>query len=187
MNWFDHRKRLVRRRRVLRFVCGGLVVLGGLLLIGAALPVVLIRRGTVILDRSPESVWLVLTDLDGMPRWRSDLTGLERIPDLEGRPAWKEFGPGGVRIFQLQTAERPHLLVMRRADGVGRRAVFRTVELTELRGRGGTEVRVTEAEELGNPVRRVLDRLWMRRLPRFLRDLAQMLGGHQRQVAIAPE
>ena len=186
MNWIEHRRRLARRRRMARVLLGMPVLLFLSILAGAALPAARVTSAALILARSPESVWLVLADVDGMPGWRSDLDALERIPDQDGRPAWKEFGPHGVRVVQLVSAEPPRRLVTRRMDG--NRPAFRTVELAQREGKTGTVVKVTDHEEVGNLLRRVLARLPLRReARRFLRDLAQALNGPRREVASAPE
>jgi hypothetical protein len=76
--------------------------------------------------------------------------------------------------------------VTRRVDG--NRPAFRTIELALREGREGTLVTVTEQEEVGSLLRRVLTRLVVRRDPsRFLRDLAQALSGPRRHIAVAPE
>lgn len=189
MNWIERRRRLSRRRRLLRLSLGLLLVIGVVVLAGLVLPGVRVTSGSVILDAPPETVWLVLTDFDGMPRWRSDLRGLERLPDQGGRPAWREFGSGrgGTRVIQLVTAEPHHRLVTRRIDRGGDPHAVRTIELARREGREGTVVTVTEQESV-DPVARVLSGLRINRNSlRFLNDLARVLGGHPRQVVLAPE
>ena len=199
MNWMEGRRRRDRRRRGAGLLFGVLGGLGGALLLGALLPAVRVRSGSVELHRAPETIWQVLTDLDGMPRWRSDVQALERIPDLDGKPAWKEVGPGGVRIVQLMLVDPPRRLVTRLADPGGSpgrrgRLAQRTIELIAAGpGRSGgasaTRVTVIEREEVGNLLGRVLTRLPIGRVapPRYLRDLARVLGASRRQIAAAPE
>lgn len=187
MNWTQRRKRDARRRGGLigAAVCAGGIVL--LSLAGLLLGAEQVVSGEAMLDRPPETIWRVLTDFDGMPLWRSDLTALERLPDLGGRPAWREIGRKGTRILELATAEPPRRLVVRRAQGGLPSLPMRTFELAP-RGRG-TLLTVTERDLVRNPLRRVLNRLLPPRAPitRFLRDLAQRLGGGRGQVAAIPE
>ncbi len=185
MNWLERRRRFQRRRRLLRVllaVFGGMAVL---LVAGAALPGTRTRSGQLTLERSRESVWHILTDLDGMPRWRSDITRLERLPDLQGRPAWRETGRDGARVVQLAESEPPRRLVLRRADrSTGPEW---TIDLAEIPGRTGTVIRVTERESVA-PLARVLTRLIAGAddPPRFLRDLARLLGTSPGQIAAGP-
>jgi len=199
MNWMVRRRKRSRRRKLLRLSLGLVVLAGGVVLTGLALPDVRETRGSVSLDSPPETVWQVLTDLDGMPRWRSDLRGLERLPDLGGRPAWKEFASGGAgeegklgtgtRVMQLVVADPHRRLVMRRLGGRedGSRDAVRTVDLVRRTEPAGTVVTVIEREPVGDPLTRVLTSLRLRRNPlRFLEDLTRVLSGHQRQVVLAP-
>ncbi|MGQ0701690.1 MAG: SRPBCC family protein [Gemmatimonadales bacterium] len=176
MNWIERRKRRARRRRLIRGLGAGGLLLVSALLAGTALPAVRIRRGTLTLARSPEVVWWVLTDLDGMPAWRSDLRAVERLPDREGRLAWKEVGRSGSRVVELIEAEPLRRLVMGRTEGA--RTILRTIELAEPEGLSGTVVTVIEEERVGNPIARVLTRLPIPRdrTPRLLRDLADRFG-----------
>jgi uncharacterized protein YndB with AHSA1/START domain len=182
MNWIERRQRARRRRRLLRGAALAAALLALLFLAGAALPAVRVRSGTVTLANSRESVWRILMDLDGMPRWRSDLARLERLPDLEGRPAWRESGGAGDRVIQLAVADPPARLVMRRADRPS--GEERIIELADVPGRPGTLVRVTEREPVA-PLGRVLGRLLPRRegTLRFLHDLTRFLTARRGQVA----
>lgn len=182
MNWIERRKRSHRRRRLLQGASTLAGLIAVLFLAGAALPAVRVRSGTVTLTNSRESVWRILMDLDGMPRWRTDLTRLERLPDLEGRPVWRESGGRGDRVIQLAVVEPPARLVMRRADRA--RGEERIIELAETPGHTGTVVRVIEREPVA-PLGRVFGRLLPRRdgTLRFLHDLTQLLTATRGQVA----
>jgi uncharacterized protein YndB with AHSA1/START domain len=183
MNWIERRKRYHRRRRILRALGLATLGVGTGWLAGAALPGVRNRSGEVTLASSRESIWRILTDVDGMPRWRSDVSSLERLPDLEGRPAWRERGSAGDRVILLAVVEPPTRLVMRRAGQVEER----TIELAETPERTATVVRVTERTPIA-PLWRVLARLVPgdRGAPRFLTDLERLVGGARGQVASRP-
>ena len=71
----------------------------------------------------------VLTDLDGMPLWRSDLTALERLPNVAGRPAWREIGRGGAQVVELTLADPPRRLVIQQAAGGRSVLPIRTFDL----------------------------------------------------------
>jgi uncharacterized protein YndB with AHSA1/START domain len=187
MTWNRRRKRRARLRRV-GYACATLAGLaGGLTVAGVLLPAEHESVERTLVDRPPETVWRVLIDLDGMPRWRSDLTALERLPDLDGRPAWREIGGGRARVMRLATAEPPRRLVIERTVDGHPGLPVRTVELVSTAR--GTLVTVSERGRVGNPLGRVLVRLRVRRgaLDRFLHDLDRRLGGGAGQVATAGE
>lgn len=186
MNWTQRRKQQVRRRvarRVFLGLAGGVAVLalGGLCL-GAEQSV----TSQALLPRSPETVWRVLMDFDGMPLWRSDLSALERLPDLAGRPVWRESGRAGTRVIELAVADPPSRLVLRRTrDGVPA-FPMRTFDLSA--SLGGTRVILTERARITNPLQRVFYRLYPPRagITRLLRDLELRLNG-RREVTAGPQ
>ncbi|NOT09056.1 MAG: SRPBCC family protein [Gemmatimonadales bacterium] len=184
MNWNDRRKRNARRRRALRVAAGALTLVGIVLLLGLLLPKEHVSRGQLLLvGRPPETVWRVLTDLDGMPLWRSDITRLERLPDLDGRQTWREVNRAGVSTVESLLAEAPRrMVIQRRQEG---RPVLpsRTVEL--LATESGTEVRVIERTLVTNPLRRIFLRVGMIEpsVTRFLRDLDGRLNLARRIAA----
>ena len=150
---------------------------------GLVLPAEHTDIGRAVVSRSPETVWRVLTDLDGMPLWRSDVTAVERLPDLMGKPAWREIGRHGARVVEASQAEPPRRLVIQGATEGQPSLPIRTFELVSTGA--GTEVTVTERIASRNPFRRVLVRLSVPRpaIERFLRDLTQRLSINPRQVA----
>ena len=154
---------------------------------GLALPDHIGLSGELVLDRPPETIWRVLTDFDGMPLWRSDLTALERLPDLDGRPAWREIRRGRASSFELAVAEPPNRLVFRRTRDGQPALPSSTFELSVERGR--TLVTLTQVIQVRNPLQRVWNRLHPPRaaLLRLLRDLGTRVGGGApHQVATVP-
>jgi uncharacterized protein YndB with AHSA1/START domain len=151
--------------------------------VGILLPVE--HRTTVrgSFDRPPEAVWRVLTDLDGMPMWRSDVTRVERLPDAGGRTTWREVGRTGDAIVELAESEPPYRLVIQHREA-GMPAL---PELTfHLMAAGpGTSVVMVAREEIRNPLGRVLVRLGVRSSPvvHLLRDLENRLNVNRHQVA----
>jgi uncharacterized protein YndB with AHSA1/START domain len=159
------------------------VAMAALFTAGLFLPAEHTDTGRAVVSRPPETVWRVLTDLDGMPLWRSDVTAVERLPDLMGKPAWREIGRHGVRVVEASQAEPPRRLVIQGATEGQPSLPIRTFELVSTAA--GTEVTVTERIASRNPFRRVLVRLSVPRpaIERFLRDLTQRLSINPRQVA----
>jgi len=184
MNWTEQRKQRARRRLARRSVILVLLALATVSLIGLTFGSQQTVSARAVLERPPETIWRVLLDLDGLPLWRSDLRGVERLPDQDGRPAWRETSAAGTRIMEVASAEPPSRLVLRRAEPGG--LPLRTVELAPA-GRG-TLVTVSERMRVVNPVRRVYYRLLPPRaaIIRFLRDLEQRLGSGRREVVSNP-
>lgn len=183
MMFISERRRRARRRRL---ALGAGAVLASFAVAGAVgviLPLEHLTRDTAVFERSAETVWRVLTDLDGMPLWRSDLTAVERLPDLDGKTVWREVSRGGSQVLELSRQEPPFRLVTQGAVA-GRPAYpMRTVELVPIDR--GTRVTITERAEVSNPIFRVLVRLDPSRsaVQRFLHDLDQRLQASRNQVA----
>jgi uncharacterized protein YndB with AHSA1/START domain len=172
----EQRKRAARRRRLLRVLAG--IAGAGVLafLAGAALPAE--HRTTVraSFDRAPEAVWRVLTDLEGMPSWRSDLDRIERLPGVDGRTTWLEVGSGPDQVMELTESDPPRRLVIHRREDGRLGLPERIVQLRATMN--GTLVTVIERDQLENPLARVLVRMGAGESPaaRLLADLHDRLG-----------
>ena len=183
MCWMEQRRRAARRRRLLRALYVMLALCAAASATGLMLPSEhrTIVRGS--LDGSPEAVWRVLTDLDGMPMWRSDVTRVERLPDAGGRTTWREVGRQGEVIVELAESEPPHLLVTNHREA-GRPVLPELTFQLTARGRG-TSITLIERSQIGNPLLRVLVRLGARSSTAagLLRDLEERLNANRRQMA----
>jgi uncharacterized protein YndB with AHSA1/START domain len=139
------------------------------------------ERTTATFPATPETVWRVLVDLDGMPQWRQDLSGVERLPDLDGAVRWREIGLGGrAADFERVEAVAPTRLVVRPLAGSWRR----TYRLE--RGMTGTTVAITEERRIENPLLRayvVVFGVDRRELQSLSRDLGRRLAGRREQLA----
>ena len=176
ISWMEQRKRAARRRRLLRVLAG--VAGAGVLafLAGAALPAEHRTTARESFARAPEAVWRVLTDLEAMPSWRSDLDRIERLPEEDGRMTWREVGSGADQVMELTESDPPRRLVTHRRED-GRPGL--PERIVQLRATiNGTMVTVTERDQVGNPLARVLVRLGVRESParRLLADLHDRLG-----------
>ena len=182
ISWMEQRKRAARRRRLLRALAGmaGAGVLA--FLAGAALPAEHRTTARESFDRAPEAVWRVLTDLEGMPSWRSDLERIERLPEADGRMTWLEIGSGEDQVMELTESDPPRRLVIQRRED-GRPGL--PERIVQLRATiNGTLVTVTERDQVGNPLVRVLVRLGAGESPaeRLLADLQDRLGTARRNL-----
>lgn len=182
ISWMEQRKRAARRRRLLR-VLGGMTGAGALaFLAGAALPAEHRTTARESFDRAPEAVWRVLTDLEGMPSWRPDLDRIERLPEADGRMTWLEVWGGEDQVMELTESDPPRRLVIHRRED-GRPGL--PERIVQLRATiSGTQVTVTERNQVGNPLVRVLVRLGAGESPaeRLLADLHDRLGTTRRSL-----
>ena len=183
ISWIEKKRRAARRRRLARVILGlaALVVLTAAA--GMLLPAEHETRLNGSLDRSPDAVYRVLTDLDALPLWRSDLTRIERLPDAGGRVTWRERGRSGDQVLEFSESRPPHRLVMHRL--VSGRAGLPERAFDLRPAAGGTRVTLTERIEIRNPVGRVLARLMSgsRDGMALLRDLESRMSLNRNHVA----
>jgi len=105
---------------------------------------------------SPETVWALITNVEGFPSWRSDVTTVQRLPDRDGRPVWIEEGSNGRITLAVERSEAPRLLVTRIADpDLGFGGTW-TYEISPAAG--GSTLTITEDGVIYNPFFRVMAR-----------------------------
>lgn len=127
-----------------------------LLAVGWMLPVAHATTRKATFRAAPETIWNVISQPEGFPAWRSDVTRVERLPDRNGRPAWIEDGSNGRITFEVERSDPPRLLVVRIAD---RNLAFGGAWTYEVSpADGGSLVAITENGEIYNPIFRVLAR-----------------------------
>jgi hypothetical protein len=176
MNWMEQRRRKAHWRLMLRVAGAGLSAVLFFSLTGFLLPEEHTARRQAFVPTSPETVWRVLTDLDGLPHWRSDIRFLERLPDRGGRPAWREDGVHGSHIFVLAESQPHSRLVVQSTSEAAIRGTIRVFDL--VAAASGTLVTVTDRRLLPSPIERVLVRLplGLTGAGALLRDLGARLG-----------
>lgn len=183
ISWIEKKRRAARRRVLARTALGAAALAALVAAAGAILPAEHETRVHGSLDRPPEAVYRVLTDLDALPLWRSDLTRIERLPESSGRVTWRERGRSGDQVIELTESRPPHRLVTHRL--VSGQAVLpeRTFDLSPA-GRG-TLVTLTERVAISNPLRRVLVRLsaGSKEVVVLLRDLTNRVNLNRNHVA----
>ena len=187
MNWMERRRRKAHWRLLLRVAGAGLTAVLFFSLTGFLLPAEHTARRQAFVPTSPEAVWRVLVDLDGLPRWRSDIRFLERLPDHGGRPAWREDGVHGSHVFILAESKPHSRLVVQSTSEAAIRGTIRVFDL--VAAASGTLVTVTDRRMLPSPIERVLARLplGLTGAGALLRDLGTRLGETPQLIsALAP-
>ena len=175
-----NRRQRLRRAR-LRLLCwfGPPGLAAGMWLVGLVLPARHVVEERTHFNVSAETVWAVLTDLDGMPTWRRGLQALERLPDVEGQVRWIEVRSAGrSTTFQRVESVSPRRLVVQSSEPSGRwvydiRALDR-----------GSELTIREERDL-NPIMRTVVGIFgdRARLAALTADLARRLTGRREQLA----
>ena len=143
------------RKWILRIAAGLGTLLLLLLAVGAALPREHTAASAITLRQPPESVWIVVRDLGGVPRWWSDVAVSEQVTDSGGREVWRQEMDGfAMRLIVSQSAPPERLVTTIDAPPGSAFGGAWTYELAAADG--GTRVTVTEAGWIANPVFRVM-------------------------------
>ena len=149
-----------RRRRARRLTIGlGLTATLALLaLVGSGLLLSprVVYQERLFVPHTPETVWSVLTDLDGMPSWRRGLLNVERLPEQLGLVRWRETRINGTRSLERIEVVPPEQMVIRMAGGADTsvRWVYRIRPAVR-----GAEFVATEERTIPGLVGRVLARV----------------------------
>jgi len=122
---------------------------------GYALPIEHVAERSAVVAYPPARVFGLLTDVEGYPRWRGDVTRvdvLSRAPHMQ----WREHGGTRSITFEAVEVVPPVRLVSRIADPA---LPFGGTWTYRLAPEGpGTRVTITEQGQVFNPVFRFMSR-----------------------------
>ncbi len=160
-----------------------LVVLLGLLALVLSVAAFVPRKHAVSVraryDQTPTVVWAVITDVDALPSWRSDVRSVERLPDVHGRPAWIERSKHGALPLAVVEWDAPRKLVTRIADDA-RKLSFGGTWTWHLREvPNGCELTITENGFISNSLFRVITHYgfgYTRTIEAYQRALGEKFG-----------
>ncbi len=146
-------------RRALLWIGGSLLALGAVVaIIGSLLPREHTATSAVTLRQPAESVWVVVRDLGGTPRWWADATASAAVADTAGREVWRQTIDGfEMDLVVVQTTPPTRMITAIDAPSDAAFGGTWTYDLTLTAG--GTRVAVTEAGWIANPVFRVIARV----------------------------
>jgi uncharacterized protein YndB with AHSA1/START domain len=147
-------------------------------LIGVALPREHVATRTLKLSQSPEAVWQVMTDFANQPKWFSEITSVERLPDQHGHPVWRETLSQDTTINLEVTESTPPQRLVRRItnDDLPFGGEW---EYHIKPAANGCEVTVTERGFVSNPIFRFMSRFifgYASTIESYLKALAAKLG-----------
>jgi len=142
---------------------------------GALLPVGHVAAVRARFARPPAELYRAIADVAGAPAWRRGLESVQ-VLSAPGAPLrWQEKGRNGTITFVAEEATPPSRFVTRIDDP---KLPFGGRWILEVRpAADGSELSVTEAGEVYNPLFRILSRYafgYYGSLEQYVRDL----GGH---------
>jgi len=145
---------------------------------------------SITLHQPPDSVWKVVRDLGGVPAWWTAIKESVRQPDRDGQEVWRQKMSGFDVPLIVIESQPPRRLVTRIDPTAG--AAFGGTWTYELiadssggRSGGATQIRVTEAGWIGNPIFRFLSRFifgYYGSLDGYLKALGKKFGEEARPV-----
>jgi hypothetical protein len=162
-----------------------LILMGalGALFIAMALIGLFISRehyatSSISLKQPIDSVWKVVRDIGGGSSWWPAIKRVERLPDRGGREVWRQkMSNFDVPIIVLEST--PPKKLVTQIDPKAR-AAFGGTWTYELASDGnGTQISVTEAGWIGNPIFRFMSRYlfgYHGSLDNYLKALARRFG-----------
>ena len=130
---------------------------------------------SIYLAKTPEEVWLTLSDFSNYAKWAPEVTGTRRLPDQNGHRVWMLEGKWAMPL-ELEAVETPRMLVTRIADPKlpfgGTWTWLLTPENT------GTRIVVTERGEIKSPIFRLMTRFtgYTSTMDTYLKALAKHFG-----------
>ena len=162
--------------KVILFIVGGVVALGGLMAaIGAALPRDHRSTRAAVVAGTPAEVHAVLADVASAPGWRRGVTRVEPLAaGADGKFRFVEHASYGTVPFVVDEDEPGRRRVTRIADD---RLPFGGRWIYELAPEAGqTRVTITEEGEVKNPLFRFLSRFVFGHATSLERYLAELRG-----------
>ena len=124
--------------------------------VGATLPVDHRATGESEYAVTRDSLYAILTDVEGYPEWRSGMKRVERREPVEGKERWLEVTGDGAILYERIEARPGRRIVTRIADPGLPFGGRWTLELEDVVG--GTRLRITEEGEIYNPVFRFVSK-----------------------------
>ena len=144
-------------------------------IVGAMLPKKHVASRKARFRQPPVVIWDVIS---GPPTWRPDVRSFEELPDREGHKVWVEVDKHGQKItFERVEAIPPVSMVTRIADPKLPFGGSWTHQISAVDG--GSELMITEAGEVYNPIFRFVFRFVIGHsasIEKYLTALGNKLG-----------
>jgi len=146
--------------RWILWIVGGLIVVCLVVyVVGFLVPQSHVASTSARYAANPDALWASLTDVAAFPKWRSDVTRVEILPDENGQRGWREYGKQGTVTYRIVESVPERKLVSRIADANLPYGGSWTYELAPADS--GTRLTITERGEIYNPIFRFVSRFVM--------------------------
>jgi len=164
--------------RWIGIIVGLLVAIVALVvIIGALLPKGHIAARRARFSAPPDRVFAIISDVGQTAAWRKDVSRVELLPVQDGRTVFREQRGGDAVTYRVELLEPPRRMVVRIADtGLPYGGTW-TYDLAP--NGSGTQLTITEAGEVYNPLFRFMSRFVFSQtasIDTYLRALGAKLG-----------
>jgi len=162
---------------VVAIVCGVVVLIGIMALIGSTLPKTHDVQRSIVLHKSPQDVYAVIRDFASAPKWRADVTQVDVEAPQGGPVYFREVGKEGTVNYELTEDIPAQRMVTRIRDtDLGYAGQWTYMLSAE---NGGTRLTIKEDGEVSNVVFRFMSRYFFGQastIESYLTSLAKHFG-----------
>jgi uncharacterized protein YndB with AHSA1/START domain len=142
--------------RILIFL---VVLIGVAFAIGYALPAHTTHTRTITIKQTPDAVFALLADVQGMPKWNRHMEKVEMLPPVDGKEATKQTFEGNMVMTIITAESAPPTHLVRTMGDVG--GPFRgswTYDISPMPD--GSQIVLTEQSEVKSPIFRLMMRIF---------------------------
>lgn len=173
------------KRWLIGIVIVVIVLIGGVVIVGALLPEEHRASRTLRTKQSPQTIWDTINDHANEQNWRSDVESVVSLGERNGKPVWQENYKDGNKVTLITTESKPPTRMVR--------------ELTDLDGpfsgrweidiqptTAGSNVTITEIGKVSNPFFRFVSKYVIGHttfMERYLKGLAGKFGESGDQIS----
>ena len=146
---------------------------------GAVLPRKHVASVMARIGQPQQVVWLVINNHAEDPKWRSDLAGIQQLPDRNGHPVWLETNKHGSRLELEDTVVDGPKRLVREVRHTGNMFSGRWEIDIAPAGETACTVSITEFGEVPNPFFRFMSRFVLghtKSMEQYLAALASKFG-----------
>jgi hypothetical protein len=166
-------------KKALLVVVGVLVLLiGGVLIIGALTPADHRVSRTLTTKQTPDAVWSVINDHANEPSWRDDVASVASAGERNGKPVWQENYKDGNTLQLMTTESRPPNRFVREIAEEGPFSGRWEIDIEPIAA-GGSNVKITETGSVSNPFFRFVSKYIIGhtyQMEKYLTNLARKFG-----------
>jgi len=162
---------------LVRIVIALLLLSGAVYLYALTIPANQTHTRTISLKQPPETIFALLADVEGMPKWNRHLEKVEVLPPIEGKPATRQTFKGNMQMTIVTSESAPPTRLVRSMGDIGGPFVGSwSYQINP--SAAGSEIALTEASEMKNPIVRMMVKLFgpTKYIDEHLEDMAKHFG-----------